>query len=100
MRVLFVNPDPRKDLTGYSSFVIRPLILPHLAGLVPDGMEVELKEAALETIPWNNTYDIVGITVLTGYRLQAYELADRFREKGIPVVLGRSRTLRIFQKRG
>ena len=35
-----------------------------------------------------NEYDLVGITAMTHQATRAYEIADRFRAEGVPVVMG------------
>jgi radical SAM superfamily enzyme YgiQ (UPF0313 family) len=60
-----------------------------VAGLTPPGHEVHYLEVdaldGLEPLP---TFDLVGISSFTARIDAAYALADRFRARGIPVVLG------------
>jgi radical SAM superfamily enzyme YgiQ (UPF0313 family) len=67
-----------------------PLTLPTLAALIPDDIEHELSlyDEGIEDIPEDLDVDIIGMTVITGTALRAYEHAKRFRERGITVVLG------------
>ena len=67
-----------------------PLTLPTLAALVPDDVPAELTllDEGIEPIPDTLDADLVGMTVITGTAPRAYELADGFRSRGIPVVLG------------
>lgn len=68
-----------------------PLTLTTLASLVPRDVKAEVTivdegvedvdDAAIEA-------DLVGMTVITGSAPRAYELSRRFRDRGIPVVLG------------
>src|SRR5205085_8610484 len=67
-----------------------PLTLPTLAALVPlelDAAITCLDEGITEVDPSLDA-DLVGLTVITGTARRAYELADGFRRRGIPVVLG------------
>jgi radical SAM superfamily enzyme YgiQ (UPF0313 family) len=68
-----------------------PLTLTTLAALVPAELEAELlllDEGIQEVDPNAIEADLVGITVITGTAVRAYELAAVFRRRGIPVVLG------------
>ncbi|HET9905515.1 MAG TPA: radical SAM protein [Anaerolineales bacterium] len=67
-----------------------PLTLTTLAAYIPPelNMEVEIIDEGIENVDLNLTADLIGMTVITGSSNRAYELADHFRERGIPVVLG------------
>lgn len=68
----------------------QPLTLTTLAALVPPEIDVELQliDEGIADVPDNLEVDLVGLTVITGTAPRAYELADRFRSRGITVVLG------------
>ncbi len=68
----------------------QPLTLTTLAALVPPELNAELVliDEGIDDVPDNLDADIVGLTVITGSAMRAYELADRFRARGITVVLG------------
>jgi radical SAM superfamily enzyme YgiQ (UPF0313 family) len=67
-----------------------PLTLPTLASLIPPEIEHEivLVDEGIDDVPADLQADLVGLTVITGTAVRAYALAARFRERGIPVVLG------------
>ena len=68
-----------------------PLTLTTLAALVPSDIpaDVQVIDEAVETIdPGGIQADLVGITVITGNAVRAYEVADALRARGVPVVLG------------
>lgn len=67
-----------------------PLTFPVLASLVPDDVEVELTcfDEGIEQVPEDLDVDLVGMTVLTGSAMRAYELSEGFRNRGIAVVMG------------
>ena len=67
-----------------------PLTLPTLASLIPPELNVDLQliEEGINDIPDNLKADLVGMTVITGTAVRAYQLADEFRARGITVVLG------------
>src|SRR4051794_38359579 len=68
----------------------QPLTLTTLAALVPPELDVELTliDEGIEIVPDRLDVDLVGMTVITGTAPRAYELADRFRSRGIATVLG------------
>jgi radical SAM superfamily enzyme YgiQ (UPF0313 family) len=67
-----------------------PLTLPTLASLIPHEIEHELTvlDEGIEMIPADLEVDLIGMTVITGTAVRAYELAAHFRARGITVVLG------------
>src|SRR6476619_3418450 len=68
----------------------QPLTLTTLAELVPQELNVELTliDEGIADVPERLDVDLVGLTVITGTAPRAYELAARFRERGVAVVLG------------
>ncbi len=59
-----------------------PLTLPTLASLVPPELDAEivcLDEGIQDVAPEQIEADLVGLTVITGTAVRAYELADRLR---------------------
>src|SRR5215471_8845979 len=68
----------------------QPLTLTTLAALIPKelSIEVELFDEGIADVPLDLDADLIGMTVITGTAKRAYELADGFRRRGIPVVLG------------
>ncbi len=67
-----------------------PLTLPTLASLVPQELRAEIMvyDEGIEEIPLDLEADLIGISLITGTSPRGYELADAFRARGIPVVLG------------
>jgi len=65
-----------------------PLSLAILAARTPADVEVTFYDDKVEEIPEDDTPDLVALTVETFTAHRAYELARRYREKGIPVVMG------------
>jgi radical SAM superfamily enzyme YgiQ (UPF0313 family) len=67
------------------------LAFPILAGLSPTDVEISFTDDLLTPIDLKKDLkkvDLVGITVLSKTALRAYEIADAYRKRGIPVVLG------------
>ena len=68
----------------------QPLTLTTLAALIPPELPVELQlfDEGIADVPLDLDADLVGLTVITGTAMRAYELAGHFRSRGIAVVLG------------
>ena len=64
------------------------LSLTSVAALFPQDVDIRIINDSLEEIDFDEKVDLVGISVMTSTAPRAYEIADRFRERGIPVVLG------------
>jgi radical SAM superfamily enzyme YgiQ (UPF0313 family) len=87
--------NPKTDsLTTRPLYLNRALYSP-LAGLlavaasVPrDKYEVVLTDENIETVDFDLKADLVGISAMTSYVNRGYEIADAFRARGIPVVMG------------
>lgn len=63
-------------------------VMPYLAALAPPEWEVTLCDDAIEEPDYLTKWDAVAITVRTVTSLRVYEIADRFRQKKVPVLLG------------
>ncbi|HZV34890.1 MAG TPA: radical SAM protein [Verrucomicrobiae bacterium] len=68
----------------------QPLTLTTLASLVPSELSVDLQlfDEGIADVPLDLDADLIGLTVITGTAMRAYDLADHFRRRGITVVLG------------
>jgi radical SAM superfamily enzyme YgiQ (UPF0313 family) len=64
------------------------LSLLSVAAETPPGAQVRIVDEQVDVIPWADPVDLVGITCMTATAPRAYEIADRFRARGVPVVLG------------
>ena len=94
MKILLIIPDAHMHKLRIGphlrSMREAPLTLTTLAALIPPDPDIEVKivDGSIDPIPMDATVDLVGISVITGCARPAYELAKRFRDRGIPVVLG------------
>jgi radical SAM superfamily enzyme YgiQ (UPF0313 family) len=87
--------NPKTDsLTTRPLYFNRALYSP-LAGLLAvaaciprDQYEVVLTDENIEPIDFDSKADLVGISAMTSYVNRGYEIADQFRAKGVPVVMG------------
>lgn len=94
MKILLITPDAHmhKLYLGKKVRSCReaPLTLTTLAALTGEDAEIEYKliDESVDPVPLDYPADLVGISVMTGTSRRAYALADHFRLRGIPVVLG------------
>lgn len=91
MKILLVNPGlslPAPDSKKKHKGLFPPLNLALLAACTPRHHQVELVDEHLAELNPDAGADLVGITVMTAFAPRAYRLADGFRARGIPVVLG------------
>lgn len=93
MKILLISPENKKSIYAYSKEDVRAfwfpkLGLPTLAANTPSGVEVRIVDEVVEDIDFNIDVDLVGISVMTYLAPRAYEIAAKFRERGIKVVLG------------
>lgn len=87
--------NPKTDsLTTRPLYLNRALYSP-LAGLLAvaaviprDRYEVVLTDENIEPIDFDLDADLVGISAMTCYVKRGYEIADAFRQRGVPVVMG------------
>ena len=98
MKILFVSPIPLykkrvksaiqklsdRFLFGFG----KSLTFPILASLTPGKHQLEFIEGSHNQIDYSGKYDLVAITAVTKHALLAYEIADKFRKKGLTVVIG------------
>jgi radical SAM superfamily enzyme YgiQ (UPF0313 family) len=67
---------------------MQPLAFAILAGMTPAEIEVALIDERLQPIGYDQCTDLVAISVETYTARNAYQIAARFRRRGVPVVLG------------
>jgi radical SAM superfamily enzyme YgiQ (UPF0313 family) len=60
----------------------------HLAALTPPEHEVEVVHEQVRAVPIDDTPDLVALSFFSGFARHAYDLADRYRAFGVPVVAG------------
>ncbi|RKY02716.1 MAG: hypothetical protein DRP55_02515 [Spirochaetes bacterium] len=59
-----------------------------LAALFPENWEIEVIDEDVDLVDLNSEPDLIGISSLTLNIPHAYDIADHFRKKGIPVIMG------------
>jgi radical SAM superfamily enzyme YgiQ (UPF0313 family) len=92
-RLLIIQPSCYRSKTDPSVIKLRrrklvPLTLPYLAALTPRDWEVKLVDEMLEDVDFGAKADLVAITTWTMTSLRAYDIADAYRKRGLPVIMG------------
>ena len=76
------------SLWGKVVFRFPYLALTTLAALTPGDVRVRLIDENVERIDWKAIPDLVGISLMTPLAPRGYGIADAYRKRGVPVVLG------------
>ena len=94
MKILFIQPDPDYN----NNFILRSLkkngipsltlAFPMLAAVTPKKHSILMIDERFKEINFNTNCDLVGITAITQEVIRAYEIADEFRKRRIPVIIG------------
>lgn len=88
-RLLLISPMAQKSLMGGGFWFRIPCVgLLKVAALTPPGWEVCIIDEKVEKLDLEQDVDLVGITAVTTTVQRGYEVADHFRGRGVPVVMG------------
>jgi radical SAM superfamily enzyme YgiQ (UPF0313 family) len=92
-RILLINPKAKSLITRpilFGRALFSPVAgLLAVAALIPrDRYEVVLVDENIEPIDFETQVDMVGIGAMTSYVKRGYEIADTFRQRDVPVVMG------------
>ena len=91
MKVLVVGPTA---LDAYGRPIkqrrlhLPGLTLPMLAAVTPPEVDLRLVHETVEDVPYDEPWDLVGLTGMGSGIVGAWRIADRFRRRGVPVVIG------------
>jgi radical SAM superfamily enzyme YgiQ (UPF0313 family) len=90
MRVTFIQPKvgSRPGQPYPKTWKMEPLWAAALSAITPKNIERDFFDDRLEPVPFDHPTDIAAISVETYTARRAYQIAARFRERGVPVVLG------------
>jgi radical SAM superfamily enzyme YgiQ (UPF0313 family) len=95
MRILLIAPATgnwrrtgRRALFNGRTFRFSLLSLLTIAAETPPEHDVRIIDEQVEEVPFDADADLVGVTCMTALAPRAYDIAARFRARGIPVVLG------------
>jgi radical SAM superfamily enzyme YgiQ (UPF0313 family) len=64
------------------------LALTTVAGLCPEGYQVRIVDENVQSLDFSNPPNLVGISLMTPLAARGYAIADRYRQAGVPVILG------------
>jgi radical SAM superfamily enzyme YgiQ (UPF0313 family) len=92
-RILIIHPSHYISKQNHTVFKSRqrplvPLPLPYLAALTPPGWKITLVDEQVQDIDFHSKPDLVAITAWTMHSLRGYDVARKFREQGVPVIMG------------
>ena len=91
MKVKFVEATRYRDdgrLLKTDKLFYPALTFPLLAALTPPDIEVAMCHEIFEDVDFEEKVDLVALTSITNNVYRAYEIADEFRRRGVPVVIG------------
>ncbi|MGH7520079.1 MAG: B12-binding domain-containing radical SAM protein, partial [Gemmatimonadales bacterium] len=91
MRVLLVSPtalDSRGRPIKQRKVHLPGLTLPMLAAVTPPDVDLHLCCETAETIPFEEPWDLVGLTGMGSGIVRAWQIADEFKKRGATVVIG------------
>lgn len=93
MKLAIIQPShyrSSKNLTPHKTKKrsVVGLTLPYLAAITPGEWEVQLIDEQLADIDYDAPVDLVALTTWTINSFWAYKIADRYRERGVPVIMG------------
>lgn len=87
-RLLLINPsNTQKGLGNVRATAFPPMNLPYLAAVTPNHYQIEVIDENVEPFEYREA-DIVGITAYTASVYRGYQIAQVYREKGVPTVMG------------
>jgi len=88
MKILLIAPERERKKEEAFLFRLGFLNLPYVAAATPLDCEVRIVDEAYERINFDEKVDLVGITAQTPVAPRAYQIAEEFRKRGVPVVMG------------
>lgn len=90
MRITLIKPNIgyKDNRPYYDSGAMEPLTIAVLAGLTAPEHELVFYDDRVEPVPMDEPTDLVAITVESYTARRSYQMADHFRKRGVPVVLG------------
>jgi radical SAM superfamily enzyme YgiQ (UPF0313 family) len=90
VKITFIKPNiGRREHSLYIDHGrMEPLMLAVLAGLTPRDVTIRLFDDRMEAVDYDESTDLVAITVETYTARRSYEIAAEYRARGVPVILG------------
>jgi len=88
MKILLISPERERKKEEAFLFRLGFLNLPCVAAVTPPDCEVRIVDEAYEPVNFDEKVDLVGISAQTPVAPRAYQVAEEFRKRGVPVVMG------------
>lgn len=91
MKILLIQPsqlDRNAKPVRYKKVIMPFLTMPTIAGLTPDNHGITVINDYVEDIPYDQHFDLVGLTGLTCQAPRAYQIAREFKKRGIKTIMG------------
>ncbi|MBF0395849.1 MAG: cobalamin-dependent protein [Desulfobacterales bacterium] len=88
MKIKLIYPKWEK-LKHQTEFHLPPHGPVVFASTVPENIDLEFEDENVQTLNFDNSCDLIAISVMLTCQLpRAFEIADKYRELGIPVIFG------------
>ena len=90
MKIMFILPcvGKRRNEPYVKTWRMEPLSIAMLSALTPSHIERVFFDDRLEDVPYDTDVDAVAISVETYTARRAYRIAERFRQRRVPVIMG------------
>jgi radical SAM superfamily enzyme YgiQ (UPF0313 family) len=93
LKIRLIDPAYENSYISHSQKVIKTIWFAHLtlttlAALTPPDIEVKITDENVEPIDFEEDVDLVGVTGMVMHASRVYQIAQKFRQRGIPVVMG------------
>ena len=90
MKITFIMPavGKKKSESYVRSWIMEPLGLAILSSLTPPEIEKKFFDDRLEEIPYDESTDLVAINAETYTAKRAYQIAAKYKQRNVPVVMG------------
>ena len=88
MKLELVSPFKKLSHNIGQIFQLPQMALALIAGITPEDIDVSITDEMVRPIDFDKPADLVGITVNTKTAVRAYKIADEYRRRGVPVILG------------
>ncbi len=88
LKILLIEPYNKNFVRIFGKVYMAKLTLPYIASYIPEDIPVEFIDENTTPIDFNTDADCIFLTALSVSSIRAYEIADKFRQKGKKVVIG------------
>ncbi len=85
LKITFIRPNM---YSAKASDAMQPLAFAILSALTPTDIQTVLYDDRIEDIPYNESTDLVAMSVETFAAKRAYQIANEYRKRNIPVLMG------------